>query len=59
MDLLIHEKPLPHQYRDHALLENYKGIRELHLRPDDLLLYIKVEGEKITLMALGSHSEVF
>jgi mRNA interferase YafQ len=59
VDLLVNEKPIPHKYRDHALSGNYKGVRELHLRPDDLLLYIKVDGEKITLMALGSHSEIF
>lgn len=59
VDLLVNEKPIPRQYHDHALSGNYKGIRELHLRPDDLLLYVRVENEKITLMALGSHSEIF
>lgn len=57
--LLIHEKPIPIQYRDHELKGNFKGIRELHLKPDDLLLYVKIENEKIILMALGSHSELF
>jgi mRNA interferase YafQ len=59
VDLLVNEKRIPRQYHDHVLSGNYKGVRELHLRPDDLLLYIKVEGEKIILMALGSHSEIF
>ncbi len=37
----------------------YKGIMELHLKPDDLLMYLKVTGESITLVAIGSHSALF
>jgi mRNA interferase YafQ len=59
VELLIKEKPIPIKYRDHELKGKYQGIRELHLKPDDLLLYIKVENERIILMALGSHSEIF
>ncbi len=59
VDLLVNEKLIPRKYKDHVLSGNYKGVRELHLRPDDLLLYVKVDGEKIILMALGSHSEIF
>ncbi len=59
VDLLVHEKLIPAKYRDHELVGGYKGIRELHLRPDDLLLYITHEGKKITLVAIGSHSEIF
>jgi len=57
--LLVNNKPIPPKYRDHELKGNYQGIREMHLKPDDLLLYIKIEHEKIILMALGSHSEIF
>lgn len=56
---LVNSKPLPSKYRDHELKDQYKGIRELHLQPDDLLLYVKILGEKITLIALGSYSEIF
>lgn len=59
VELLVNNKSIPAKYRDHELKGNYKGIRELHLKPDDLLLYVKKEKEKITLMALGSHSEIF
>lgn len=59
IELLVNNKILPAKYRDHELKGKYKGIRELHLKPDDLLLYIKVQNEKITLMALGSHAEMF
>ncbi|MBP9743551.1 MAG: type II toxin-antitoxin system YafQ family toxin [Burkholderiales bacterium] len=57
--LLVNEKPIPPKYRNHSLSGNYTGIMELHLCPDDLLLYIKIEHESITLVALGSHSELF
>lgn len=59
VDLLINEQPIPRKYKDHALTGNYSGVRELHLKPDDLLLYIKIEKRSITLVAIGSHSEVF
>jgi mRNA-degrading endonuclease YafQ of YafQ-DinJ toxin-antitoxin module len=32
---------------------------ELHLRPDDLLIYLKIERKSITLVAVGSHAELF
>lgn len=59
VQLLINDKPLPTKYHDHELKGNYKGIRELHLKPDELLLYVKISHEKIILMALGNHSEIF
>jgi mRNA interferase YafQ len=59
VEFLINEIPIPAKYRDHELKGNHKGIRELHLKPDDLPMYIKIEGDKIILMALGSHSELF
>jgi mRNA interferase YafQ len=59
LQLLVNNKSLPTKYRDHELKGNHKGIRELHLKPDELLLYIKIHQEKIILMALGSHSEIF
>lgn len=57
--LLISEKPIPRKYKDHELKGNLKGIRELHLKPDDLLLYIKVDGNSITLIDIGSHAGIF
>lgn len=59
LQLFVNDKPLPAKYHDHELKGIHKGIRELHLKPDELLLYAKAHPEKITLMALGSHSEIF
>ena len=59
IELLLHNKPLPKKYKDHELKGNLKGIRELHLKPDDLLLYIKIEGDSITLVDIGNHANIF
>ena len=57
--ILINEQPIPAKYLDHGLKGKHAGIRELHLKPDALLLYFKKDNEKIVLAALGSHSEIF
>ena len=58
IDLLVKEQAIPDKYKDHELKGKFKGVRELHLKPDDLLLYIKVEQESITLVDIGSHSKI-
>lgn len=58
-NILINEKELPIKYQDHELKGKFKGIRELHLKPDDLLMYFKIDKVSITLVAIGSHSELF
>ena len=54
--LLVNELPIPVKYKNHKLTGNHKGIMELHLKPDDLLMYVKVAGESVTLVAIGNHS---
>ncbi|TNF65401.1 MAG: type II toxin-antitoxin system YafQ family toxin [Gammaproteobacteria bacterium] len=56
--LLVNELPIPKKYKDHELKGNFKGIRELHLKPDDLLLYVKIEGESIILIDIGNYSNL-
>lgn len=47
------------EYHDHGLSGNYAGVRECHVRPDWLLLYM-VSDEILVLTALrtGSHSDL-
>ncbi|MCP4473338.1 MAG: type II toxin-antitoxin system YafQ family toxin [Gammaproteobacteria bacterium] len=59
INVFIEDKALPAKYKDHELKGQYKGIRELHLKPDDLLMYVKAEHESVTLLAIGSHSKLF
>lgn len=57
--LLVEDIPLPDSYRDHALVGNWKGYRECHIKPDLLLIYRTEEPEILRLARLGSHSELF
>lgn len=59
IDLLTNEQPIPKKYRNHMLIGNFDGMMELHLKPDDLLVYYKIENESITLVAIGSHYDLF
>lgn len=56
--LLLNDKPLPQQYKDHDLIGNWKGFRECHIKPDLLLIYRKND-DLLQLVRLGSHSELF
>lgn len=59
IELLITEQPIPEKYKNHKLGGEYTGTMEIHLRPDDLLVYFKIEKESITLVAIGSHADLF
>jgi len=60
LDTLLNEISLDEKYRDHALVGNYEGFRECHIRPDWLLIY-KVVNDKAILIAsgTGTHSDLF
>lgn len=57
IDMLLKEVKIPVQFRDHSLSGDWKGYRELHIRPDWLLIY-KVEYPLLRLARTGSHSEL-
>jgi len=59
LDLLLNDRDLPFNLRDHSLSGNWAGYRECHLRPDLLLVYSKPDVETLYLVRLGSHSELF
>ena len=53
-------KKLESKYKDHSLIGDYKGFRELHIKPDLLLIYKKDENELVlALIRVGSHSKLF
>ena len=58
MELLINEKPLFDKYRDHKLIGEYQGSRELHIEPDWLLIY-KTTKNEVILERTGTHSDLF
>ena len=52
--------PLPERCRDHALIGDYDGFRECHIRPDWLLIYEISDSELILyLTRTGTHSDLF
>jgi mRNA interferase YafQ len=50
--------PLPPKFSDHPLTGKWTRHRDCHLKPDLVLIY-KVDQDELTLVRLGSHSELF
>ena len=60
IEKLAYGLPLEEKYKDHALEGNWKNHRELHIRPDWLLIYqIKDDILVLELTRTGSHSDLF
>ena len=60
IDMLRQGQTLDIKYRDHALIGNYEGYRECHIKPDWLLIYyIENDILTLTLSDTGSHSDLF
>ena len=57
--LLLSNRVLPENARDHALSGDWAGYRECHIKPDLLLIYRKPDADTLRLARLGSHSELF
>ncbi len=51
---------LDEKYRDHALIGNYFGFRECHIKPDWILVY-RIENDELYLLLsrTGTHSDLF
>jgi mRNA interferase YafQ len=58
VSLLLEERELPAEARDHALSGNYKDTREFHISGDLLIVY-RIEGNVLELLRLGTHSQLF
>ncbi len=59
IELLTTDAPLPEKLRDHALSGTWAGYRDCHVQPDLVLIYAKLDAETLSLVRLGSHSELF
>ena len=59
LTLLLSDRVLPSNIRDHALSGEWSGYRECHLKPDLLLINRKPDAGTLRLARLGSHSELF
>lgn len=58
IDFLVRGKSLPRQCRDHPLRGDLYGTRECHLKDDLLLLYM-IEKDKLVLLRIGTHTQLF
>lgn len=58
LDLLTSDAHIPANLRDHALTDcaEFMGCRELHIRPNLLLIYEKPDEKTLFLFRLGSHA---
>jgi mRNA interferase YafQ len=58
LSLILQNKELPSEARDHSLLGEYKGFREFHLGGDILMIYTVVDNV-LYLQRIGTHSQLF
>ena len=58
LTLMRTRQPLPERLRDHRMWGEYRAFRDLHIRPDLILVYMPSKSE-LTLVRIGSHSELF
>jgi mRNA interferase YafQ len=59
LTLLATDEILPESSRDHALIGQWQGYRECHIKPDLLLIYRKPDADTLRLARLGSHNDLF
>jgi mRNA interferase YafQ len=59
LTLLLEDQPLPARYRDHTLRGEWADHRDCHIRPDLILICRKPDADRLELVRLGSHSELF
>ncbi len=57
-NLLLEDKELPMEAKDHSLSGEWQEFREFYLGGDMLVIYHK-SVEKITLARIGTHSQLF
>jgi mRNA interferase YafQ len=57
--MLAADLVLPLRFGDHSLSGDWKDHWDCHVRPDLVLIYRKPDQELLTLVRLGSHSELF
>ena len=58
--MMQNDIPLEEKYRDHELKGKYQGVRECHIQPDWLLIYLKENDVlTLTLVDTGTHADLF
>jgi mRNA interferase YafQ len=58
LSLLLDDKILPLEARDHTLIGNYSGYKEFHIGGDLLVIYC-IADDILRLTRIGTHSQLF
>ena len=58
LDALLRDEKLAPRHADHPLTGNWKDHRDCHIRPDLVLIYRKAGTDVLSLVRLGSHSDL-
>ena len=56
--LIANDGPLPAEWLDHELGGDWEDHRECHAKGDLLLIY-RLDGDKVTFVRAGTHSDLF
>ncbi|EME3580355.1 type II toxin-antitoxin system YafQ family toxin [Enterococcus faecium] len=60
VELLQTRQELPKKYKNHNLVGNYSGFKELHIKSDWLLIYQILEDELVLLLIeTGTHTVTY
>ncbi|TLD84998.1 type II toxin-antitoxin system YafQ family toxin [Helicobacter sp. MIT 11-5569] len=60
LNKLANKEALKDKYHDHALMGEFKGCRDCHIRPDLVLVYkINDEFLEVLAMRISNHSKLF
>jgi mRNA interferase YafQ len=51
-------EPLPPEYHEHQLTDNWEGYTECHLTGDLVVIY-KISATRVSLFVIGTHTELF
>jgi mRNA interferase YafQ len=55
---LAKDETLPGKYRNHALSGTWNNFFSVHIKPDLILIYRKIDNDTLHLIRLGSHAEL-
>jgi len=58
ISLLLEEKELPSQAKEHSLSGEWQDTREFHISGDLLVIY-RIENSTLELLRIGTHSQLF
>ena len=60
IDVLASGGTLDERYHDHELGGEYADVRECHIRPDWILMYMRDKGKLVlVLLKTGTHADLF